>query len=164
MPTVSDQELDRRFLHASAAKRKNHHMTTATSVSDPAQVELERSRRLVLPEFLSNNARLYPDRTALAFEEDTLTFAQLEERANRLANALAQHGVRRGDNVAILMYNRLEVVEAWFGCQKLGACPVPVNFRLAQPEVDYILENANAVGIIADAQLGDRARTAASHL
>ena len=139
-------------------------MTAATFVTDPEQVALERSRRLVLPEFLSNNARLYADRTALAFEHETRTFAQLEDRTNRLAHALAQRGVRRGDNVAILMYNCLQAVEAWFGCQKLGACPVPVNFRLAQPEVDYILDNAGAVGIIADADLGERAAAAASRL
>jgi acyl-CoA synthetase (AMP-forming)/AMP-acid ligase II len=139
-------------------------MTATTPATDAAQVGLERARRLVLPEFLSNNARLYPDRTALAFEDKTLTFAQLEERANRLANALAERGVRRGDNVAVLMYNCLEVVESWFGCQKLGACPVPINFRLAQAEVDYILDNANAVGIIADAELAERAAAAASQL
>jgi acyl-CoA synthetase (AMP-forming)/AMP-acid ligase II len=139
-------------------------MTSATSVSDPAQVGLERSRRLVLPEWVSNNANLYPDRIALAFEDKTLSFAQLEERANRLANALAERGVKRGDNIAILMYNDLEVVEAWFGCQKLGACPVPINFRLVQPEVDYILDNADAVGIIADEQLAERAAAAAAKL
>src|SRR3954469_782432 len=139
-------------------------MTAATSVSGPDQVALQRSRRPVLPEFLSNNANLYPDRIALAFEDKTLTFAQLEERANRLANALAERGVKRGDNVALLMYNSLEVVEAWFGCQKLGACPVPINFRLVQPEVDYILDNADAVGIIADEQLAERAAAAAQKL
>jgi len=139
-------------------------MTADTQAADPAQVGLQRSRRLVLPEFLAHNATLYPDRTALAFEDETLTFAELEERSNRLANALAARGVQRGDNVALLMYNCLEVVEAWFGCQKLGACPVPINFRLVQAEVDYILENADAVGIIADAELGDRAAAAARSL
>src|SRR5918911_541531 len=139
-------------------------MTAATSVSDPEQVALQRSRRLVLPETLSNNATLYPDRIAIAYEDQTVTFAQLEERTNRLANALAQRGVKRGDNVAVLMYNRPEVVETWFGCHKVGACPVPINFRLAQAEVDYILDNANAVGIIADGELGERAAAAASRL
>ncbi len=139
-------------------------MTATTSATDPAQIGLERSRRLVLPECLSHNARLYPERIALAFEDQTLTFAQLDERANRLANALAQRGVRRGDNVALLMYNCLEVVEAWFGCHKLGACPVPVNFRLVQAEVDYILDDAQAVGVISDAQLGERGAAAAGRL
>jgi len=137
---------------------------SATDQVEAARVGLERARRLVLPEFLSNNASLYPGRIALAFEDKTLTFAQLEERANRLANALAERGVKRGDNVALLMYNCLEVVESWFGCQKLGACPVPINFRLAQPEVDYILDNARAVGILADAELGERAAAAAARL
>src|SRR5947199_9692385 len=139
-------------------------MTAATSVSQPDQVALQRSRRLVLPEFLSHNAVLYPDRIAVAYEDQTITFAELEERSNRLANALAQRGVKRGDNVALLMYNRPEVVETWFGCHKLGACPVPINFRLAQAEVDYILDNADAVGIIADGELGERAAAAASRL
>src|SRR4051794_12590830 len=142
----------------------NRDMTADTHTADPAQVGLQRSRRLILPEFLTHNATLYPDKTALVFEDRSLSFGELDERSSRLANALAARGVRRGDNVALLMYNCLEVVEAWFGCHKLGACPVPINFRLAQPEVDYILDNADAVGIIADAQLGERAATAASRL
>src|SRR4051794_13121254 len=139
-------------------------MTADTHATDPALIGLERSRHLVLPEFLSHNATLYPDRTALVFEDRSLTFAQLDERSSRLANALAERGVKRGDNVALLMYNCLEVVESWFGCQKLGACPVPINFRLVQPEVDYILDNADAVGIIADEQLAERAAAAAQKL
>jgi len=125
--------------------------------TDAQQIALERSRRFVLPEMLARNARLYPDKTALIFEGDTRTFAELDERANRLANALADRGVRHGDKVALMLYNRNEVVEAFFGCQKLGACPVPMNFRLAQDEFDYILDNSDSVGIIADEKLADAA-------
>ena len=132
--------------------------------TDPQQVALERSRRFVLPELLARNARRHPDRLALVFEGETRTFAQLDERANRLANALAQRGVRQGDNVALLLYNRIEVIEAFFGCQKLGACPVPMNFRLAQDELDYILGDAQAVGLIADEQLAERAVAARAAL
>ena len=64
-------------------------MTATTSATDPAQIGLERSRRLVLPECLGHNARRHPERIALVFEDQTLTFAELDERANRLANALA---------------------------------------------------------------------------
>ena len=66
----------------------------------------------------------------MVFDDSSLTFAELDSRVNRLANALAERGVGHGDKVAVLMYNRLEVVESFFACQKLGACPVPVNFRL----------------------------------
>jgi fatty-acyl-CoA synthase len=134
--------------------------TSPSLVDDPAQSGLQRSRKLVLPELLARNARLQPDKVALIFEGEQRTFAELDRRVNRLANALAQRGVRRGDNVALLMYNRLEVVETFFGCQKLGATPVPVNFRLVQAELDYILENSEAVGIIADTELADRAAAA----
>jgi acyl-CoA synthetase (AMP-forming)/AMP-acid ligase II len=121
---------------------------------------LRRSRRFVLPEMLSRNARLRPEHTALIFEGTSRTYAELEDRAERLAGALAARGVGHGDKVALLLYNRLEVVEAWFGCQKLGACPVPVNFRLVQEEVDYVLDNADAVGVIADERLADIAAVA----
>jgi fatty-acyl-CoA synthase len=133
-----------------------------TAVTDPALHALERSRRLVLPEFIARNARRHPDRPALIFEDSALTFAQLDERTNRLANALADRGVEPGDRVALLLFNRLEAVEAFFGCHKAGATPVPVNFRLVQDEIDYILENSGAVGIVADEPLAQRAASAAA--
>lgn len=115
--------------------------------------DLARSRRMVLGEMLARNARQYPDKTALVFEGKALTFAELNSRVNRLAAALARRGVTHGSKVAVLMFNKLEVIEAYFACQKLGACPVPVNFRLAADEVRYILGNSEAVGIIVDSDL-----------
>jgi acyl-CoA synthetase (AMP-forming)/AMP-acid ligase II len=114
---------------------------------------LERSRRLVVPELVARSARSRPGAAALAFEGSTLTFAELDERANRVAGALAARGVGPGDNVAILMFNRLEFVESFLGIQRLGACAVPVNFRLSQQEVDYVLADSRAVGILSDAEL-----------
>ncbi len=115
--------------------------------------DLSRSRRLVLGEILARNARREPGRTALVFGEAALTFAELDARVNRLANALAERGVGRGDQVAVLMYNGLEVIESFFACQKLGACPVPVNFRLAPSELAYILDDSRAVAVLTDGQL-----------
>src|SRR3954454_20861987 len=135
-----------------------------TAVTDLALHGLEPSRRLLLGEFIARNARRHPDKTALVFGDATLTYAELDERANRLANALAARGVAPGDRVALLLFNRLEMVEAFFGCHKAGATPVPVNFRLVQDEVDYILENSGAVGIIADEPLAARAASAAANV
>ena len=123
-------------------------MHTAQRTSD-----LDRSRRLVLGEVLARNARREPHRTAVVFGDSSLTFAELDSRVNRLANALAERGVGHGDKVAVLMYNRLEVVESFFACQKLGACPVPVNFRLAPSELAYILEDSDSVAVLTDDQL-----------
>jgi fatty-acyl-CoA synthase len=129
----------------------------------PSSVErraLERSRHLVLGEILARNARRFTDKPALVFEDRSLTFGELNSRVNRLAGALARRGVTRGDNVAVLMYNRLEVIESYFACHKLGACPVPVNFRLAPAEVQYILDNSDAVGLLVDETLEKFAREA----
>src|SRR3712207_1865018 len=101
----------------------------------PERTALERSRRLVLPELIARNARQRPDRTALVFEDRSLTYAELEDRTDRLAAVLAAQGVQPGDGVAVLMLNRLEVVEAFFACHKAGATAVPVNFRLVQDEL-----------------------------
>ncbi|MBM7508447.1 fatty-acyl-CoA synthase [Nocardioides salarius] len=134
-------------------------MHTAQRTSD-----LDRSRRLVLGEVLARNARREPHRAAVVFEDSSLTFAELDTRVNRLANALAERGVGRGDKVAVLMYNRLEVVESFFACQKLGACPVPVNFRLAASELAYILENSDSVAVLTDDELAPLALRSTSDL
>jgi acyl-CoA synthetase (AMP-forming)/AMP-acid ligase II len=118
---------------------------------------LERSRRLAIPELLAASARRVPDATALVFEQRRVSFAELDRRANRVAGALRERGVGPGDHVAMLMYNRIEFVEAFLGIQRLGACAVPVNFRLAAEEVAYVVEDSRAVGLLVDGALADAA-------
>ncbi len=122
---------------------------------------LARARRPTIPEIVSASARRAPDRIALVFEGHSVTFAELDARARRVAAALAERGVGEGDNVAMLMYNRLEFVEAFLGVQRLGACAVPVNFRLAAEEVAYVLEDSRAVGLLVDEALADTAPASA---
>ena len=96
-------------------------------------------RKLVLGEMLARCARKQPQKLALVFGDTRLTFAALDERVNRLANALAESGVSKGEKVAVLSYNSHRVVEAYFACHKLGAVAVPVNFRMVESEVRYVL-------------------------
>ena len=119
--------------------------------------DLDRSRRLTVPEMVARSARRDPDAPALAFEGERRTFGELEERSNRLAAALAARGVGPGDRVAMLQYNGIEFVEAFLGIQKAGACAVPVNFRLSREEVDYVLADSGARLAIADQELAPRA-------
>jgi acyl-CoA synthetase (AMP-forming)/AMP-acid ligase II len=123
---------------------------------------LERSRQLAVPELVARGARRAPDAVALVFEGESLSFGALDQRADRVAAALTARGVEPGDHVAMLMYNRLEFVEAFLGIQRLGAAAVPVNFRLAAEEVEYVLADSRAVGLIADEDLADTAAAAAS--
>lgn len=73
-----------------------------------------------------------------------LTMGELEVRSNRLANALRDRGVRRGDRIAVLMYNAAEFFEIIVAVAKLGAIAVPVNFRLSPPEIAHVLHDAGA--------------------
>jgi fatty-acyl-CoA synthase len=125
--------------------------------------QLEQSRRLTLPAALKRSAQRVPGKPALVFHDATRTFGELEERTDRLAQALVARGVRPGDRVATLLHNRIEFVEAFYACHKAGACPVPVNFRLVQEEVDYIVSDCEPVGVISDAGLAAIGSAAAAH-
>jgi long-chain acyl-CoA synthetase len=89
-------------------------------------------------------ARRSPDKTALVFEDRSWTYAQLDAASNRIANALAAAGVGQGDRIAFLDKNVPEYFLFLFGGAKVGAASVAVNWRLAPPEMEYILNNAEA--------------------
>jgi bile acid-coenzyme A ligase len=98
-----------------------------------------------------------PNRPALTCEERTVTRAQLESRANRLARAFAAHGVKQGDIVTVALANGIELVECLHAVWKLGAVPQPVSARLPARELERIValaEPALAVGLVGDAPVG----------
>ena len=111
---------------------------------------LEQSRRLVLPELTGRACRAHPHHRALVFGEEVRTHAELHDRAARLASVLDAGGVRAGDRVALLLHNRIEFVESLLACHRLAAVAVPINFRLAADEVEYILADSGAVALICD--------------
>jgi acyl-CoA synthetase (AMP-forming)/AMP-acid ligase II len=89
-----------------------------------------------------------PEREALICGDTRLTFAQLEERANRLAHFLKNQGIKAGDHVGLYMYNCTEYLESMFACFKLRAVPINVNYRYVKDELLYIFDNANMVACI----------------
>jgi fatty-acyl-CoA synthase len=111
---------------------------------------LEESRRLVLPQLTGRACRSRPDHPAVVFGAKVLTHAELHDRAARLASVLTAGGVQPGDRVALLLHNRIEFVEGLLACHRLAAIAVPINFRLAPDEIDYILADSGAVALIAD--------------
>ena len=94
-----------------------------------------------------------PDHTALRWEGGRMTYAQLDARSNQAANALVAAGVERGDRVAYLDKNSPEQVELYFGAVKIGAVPTPVNFRLAPPEIAFVVADARAEVLAVGAEL-----------
>ena len=93
---------------------------------------------------VAGHAAATPQTVAFTFGEEELTFAALEEGAKRVANGLASLGVTKGERIAYLGKNHPLYFEVLLGAAKIGAVMTPVNWRLAGPEVAYILDNCEA--------------------
>ncbi len=93
-------------------------------------------------DFLTISSSICPDRPAIIFEGKTYTFAELNERVNRLANALVKLGVKKGDRVALLQVNCNQCVETYFAVAKTGAIYLPLNFRAKEDEQEYMINFA----------------------
>ncbi|BCY12784.1 long-chain fatty acid--CoA ligase [Actinoplanes sp. L3-i22] len=96
----------------------------------------------------ARRAAMSPGRVALIFGERRVTYAELHDRIARLAAALRDSGVRRGDRVAYLGPNHPAFVETMFAAWTLGAIFVPLNFRLTAAELEYQLQHSGASVLI----------------
>jgi fatty-acyl-CoA synthase len=104
-----------------------------------------------------------PDKTALIYGDgSTMTYRQLADGADQVASLLSDRGIRTGDVVAHLGENSPEFLQVMFGAARLGAVFVPVNTRLAEPEITHVLADSNARVLFYDPAFGDRTSTAAA--
>ncbi len=100
--------------------------------------------QLNIGSFLTKRAKLTPRKEALVVQDVRLTFDQMNRRCNRFVNSLERLNVRAGDRVAILALNEPEYFDLYFGLGKAGAIMVPINHRLAGPEIQYIINDCQA--------------------
>ena len=89
-----------------------------------------------------------PDHEALVCAGRRLTFAEEDERATRLAHALAARGVGAGDHVACYLYNSIEYLEVMLAAFKLRAVPINVNYRYVEDELLYLLDDADVAAVV----------------
>lgn len=106
------------------------------------------SHKIHLGDIIEALADAVPDRLALVTGTTTRTYAELDERATRLANHLAAQGVGTGDHVAIHATNCAEWVESFYACCKLRAAAVNVNYRYVESELRYLYENADCTAVV----------------
>ena len=116
-----------------------------------AQIALARSH--AVGDLLRRSAARVPGKTAIIYQDLRQSYAELDETVNRMANALAERDVARGDRIALFSHNNHAFVVAYFALARLGAVSVPVNFMLTADEVGYVLEHSGAVGLIAEDSL-----------
>ncbi|MBI1733709.1 MAG: acyl--CoA ligase [Candidatus Rokubacteria bacterium] len=105
---------------------------------------------------------LAPSRPVLFQDDVQLTYAQLDERCNRVATGLARLGAAAGDRVALMFSNDFRFLESLFGPMRIGAVPVPLNTRMGDEALRYVVEDAEATVLIANRAMADRARALAT--
>ena len=112
-----------------------------------------RQALLTLGQMVGAHARLRPQRLGARDLERTMTFLEWNRRSCRLANAFLGLGLVRGDRVAVLAYNCVEWAEIYVAAAKAGLIAVPINFRLSAAEVAFIVRDAQAGAVVAQAAL-----------
>jgi len=95
-----------------------------------------------MAELITVRAQEQPDAVHVYYYDQVITYAQTNERANKVANYLKEKGVQKGDVVAAMVLNSPEVYYTMFGAQKLGAVALAVNYMLKGPEIAYVLDDA----------------------
>src|ERR1700731_4377667 len=104
---------------------------------------------------IDRNARLFPNKVAFVQGERRITFGLFAERVYRLINALESLGAAKGDRVAVLSKNRPEHLEVYGAAECGGRIVVPLNFRLASRELEYMINDAGASTLIVDGEYLD---------
>ena len=112
-----------------------------------------------LGDLISRNSRVFPHREGFVYEGTHLSWREVNERVNRLGNAFNELGLRGGDRLAILGKNSHRYLEAFFAAAKTGGIAVKLNYRSNPKEIEYILNDCGARGIVFDAELSEIVRS-----
>jgi fatty-acyl-CoA synthase len=108
--------------------------------------------RWVIADMIRRSRYHYPDKKALIYGDKSLTYTQLEDEANRVGNALQGLGVNKYDRVAILAHNTIHHALTWFGCCKIGAVYLAINYLLRGKDISYCINHSESkVFIVEDA-------------
>ena len=103
---------------------------------------------LNLGQNLKVNAKKFPNTVMLKDSQRSFTYPETNRRVNKLAHSLLSLELTKGDKVAVLLENSIEIVEVFLATAKTGIIIVPINFRLVSAEVEYIVDNSDAKALI----------------
>src|SRR3972149_4012039 len=108
---------------------------------------------MLLNRFLEHSATMFPEKTALVTSKGRYSYGEINEMANRVANALIGEGLEKGDRIALFMENSLEAVICIFGILKAGCIFLPVNPTTKTEKLSYILNNCQARAILSAVEM-----------
>lgn len=100
--------------------------------------------RWVIGDMIRRSCYHYPDKVALVYNDRTFTYSELEDAANKVANALTDIGIRKYDRVSILAHNTIHHVLTWLGCCKIGAIYLAINYLLKGKDITYCINHSES--------------------
>ena len=107
---------------------------------------------------------LQPHKRALIFEDRSFTYQEINLRTNQICHFLLERGVQKGDRVSVLLYNCPQYFEIFFALSKIGAILVPLNWRLAGPELEFIIKDSGSRMLIFDPEFEEVIASIRPHL
>lgn len=108
------------------------------------------SPHLFLPDIWEHHARSFPEREAVVCGHRRVSWREFNQGLNRVANGLIDVGLRRGDKVAVVMHNSVEMLTIMYGVIKAGACVVPISALLSPEQILGMIEDSDSVMLFAD--------------
>ena len=105
---------------------------------------------MLVTDFLDRAVRLYPEKTAIVDGDRRYSYRELNERVDRLSNALLDLGLERGDRVCMLSPNSHFYLESFYAAAQVGIILVPLNYRLVAADHEYILNHAGVRAVLVD--------------
>lgn len=105
-----------------------------------------------LAQSLEKNAKRFPDKTCIFYENDQYTYKNINDLANQAGNAFLKLGIKKGDRVIISLLNCPEFVLSFYALAKIGAITVPINYLLTRNEEKYVCEDSEASVVITDSK------------
>ena len=119
---------------------------------------------MLIGDIVRLNAKRFGSKLAYKDERRSISFEQVNRRANAFIHALMEMGLRKGDRVGVLLYNCIEYEELLYALPKAGYIMVPLNYRLVGRELQFIIENSESSALIYDAELDETVETIRSDL
>ncbi len=114
---------------------------------------------MLVDDFLRRAVQHYANKTAVVDGSVRLTYRQLRDRVNQMSNALLTNGIQKGDRVGILSPNSHYYLESFYATSQIGAILVPLNYRLQSNDIEYILDHAGVVCMVADRELAESSQS-----
>ncbi|MEJ2637905.1 MAG: AMP-binding protein, partial [Calditrichia bacterium] len=103
--------------------------------------------KMLVNQFLELSAEKHPDKEAVWYQDQWMTFSRIDKQANRIGNYLKERGIRRGDRVALLIENSFDYIIGYYGILKAGAVTVALNTETTVDSLSYLLQNSGARAI-----------------